>query len=98
MCVNQGIIAMRSDSTLPPIYILNWARENMESIVACANGTTFPEISKRNFRPLPVLVPPERILLAFEVMAASLHRQVVANLEESESLAATRDALLPRLV
>ena len=50
--INQGFIAMICDGPLPPIFVLNWVSSSMEAIKARASGTTFPEISKRNFRTL----------------------------------------------
>lgn len=51
--INQGIIAMLCDDTLPNHYVLRWAQANTDTIVGNANGTTFLEISKKNFRPIP---------------------------------------------
>ena len=56
--INQGFIAMVCDGPLPPTYVLNWAFTSMDAIKAHASGTTFPEISKKNFRPLPVVSRP----------------------------------------
>ena len=50
--INQGFIAMICDGPVPPIFVLNWVSISMESIKARASGTTFPEISKKNFRTL----------------------------------------------
>ena len=57
--INQGFIAMVCDGPLPPTYVLQWALSSMDAIHGRASGTTFPEISKKNFRPLPVVVPPQ---------------------------------------
>ncbi|MBM3890771.1 MAG: restriction endonuclease subunit S, partial [Verrucomicrobia bacterium] len=98
VAVNQGFIAMVCDKKLPNYYVRLWAKENMEAIKANANGTTFLEISKKNFRPLPVVVPPEPLLKDFKRQVEPLHRQMVLNLKESRTLAGLRDALLPKLL
>jgi len=98
VAVNQGIIAMICDKELPNLYVLHWTRENMDTIIGNANGTTFQEISKRNFRPIQALVPPSDLLNRFVQLAAPLHGRIVANLFESRTLAAIRDALLPKLI
>jgi len=98
VAVNQGIIAMVCDKELPNLYVLYWAKENMDRIVANANGTTFLEISKKNFRPLAALVPPPPILRRFMGMVGPLHRQMVGNLVEGQTLSLTRDTLLPKLI
>jgi type I restriction enzyme S subunit len=98
VAVNQGFIAMVCDKVLPNHYALRWAESEMQTIIGNANGTTFLEISKRNFRPIPVVVPPKLVLDRFMTLAEALHRRVVSNLGESESLAAIRDALLPKFL
>ncbi|PIQ84569.1 MAG: restriction endonuclease subunit S [Candidatus Omnitrophica bacterium CG11_big_fil_rev_8_21_14_0_20_63_9] len=98
VAVNQGFIAMVCDKELPNHYVRLWAKENMEAIRANANGTTFPEISKTNFRPLPVLVPSKPAVHEFLRQVEPLHRRVVSNLKESRTLAALRDTLLPKLI
>ena len=98
VCVNQGFIVMLCNADLPNHYVLNWARADMDAIVASANGTTFLEVSKRSFRPLPIIVPPQAVLAAFVALASPLNRRVVAALVENEALAEARDRLLPELV
>jgi type I restriction enzyme S subunit len=70
----------------------------MDLIVGNANGSTFQEISKSNFRPIPVIVPPEPILNAFRALTAPLYRHIVENERESRALAQLRDTLLPKLI
>jgi len=98
VAVNQGFIAMVCDEELPNQYVLHWTRANMDTIVANANGTTFLEISKANFRPIAVVVPAKPVLDAFMQLVSPLHRRIVSNLRESRTLAALRDALLPKLL
>jgi type I restriction enzyme S subunit len=98
VAVNQGFIAMICDGALPNYYVLQWARQNMEAIIGNANGTTFLEISKRNFRPIPVLVPPRPILESYVGVVAPLFQRITASIKEFRTLAALRDALLPKLL
>jgi type I restriction enzyme S subunit len=59
VAVNQGgFIALVCDKALPNYFIRLWLKNNMEAIEGRANGTTFMEISKTNFRLLPLIVPP----------------------------------------
>jgi len=96
--VNQGVIAMICDKDLPNHYVLYWIETNMETIKSNAGGTTFAEISKRNFRPIPVVVPQKLVLDAFVQQVEPLHKQVVLNLQESNTLTSLRDNLLPKLI
>lgn len=96
--VNQGVIAMICNKDLPNYYVLYWTETNMEAIKSNAGGTTFAEISKSNFRPIPVVVPHKLVCDAFVQQVEPLHKQVVLNLQESNSLASLRDTLLPKLI
>ena len=96
--INQGFIAMKCDGGLPNVFVLPWCRESMDAIVGNANGSTFQEISKSNFRPLRVVVPSEPVLTGFVRLAGSLHRQLAENERESRTLAQLRDTLLPKLI
>ncbi len=96
--INQGIIAMVCDRELPNLFVLDWTQANMDRVIANANGSTFLEISKQNFRPIKALVPPKPLLDHFCRITGPLYRRLVANLRQVDHLAAIRDALLPRLV
>ena len=98
VAVNQGIIAMICDGALPNLYVLRWTKENMDTIIANANGTTFLEISKANFRPIQVLVPPIALLSCFTRIIEPLFRHMVNNVIHANTLTAIRDALLPKLI
>ncbi len=98
VAVNQGFIAVICDGYIPNYFILQWIRHNMDIIIGNANGTTFLEISKRNFRPLPLVIPSESILKEFACIAELLYGQIICNQNQISLLAAIRDELLPRLL
>ena len=96
--VNQGFIAMVCTKRLPNVFVLFWSYENLDYIKDISGGSTFAEISKRAFRPVPVVVPSEPILAAYENLIRPFYEHIVANTKESASLAQTRDLLLPKLI
>jgi type I restriction enzyme S subunit len=98
VAINQGFIGMICDKRLSNVFAWLWTLENMEAILAKANGSTFQEISKGNFRPLPVVLPKGAILEAFDALAKPIYRRIAQNEKESRTLAQTRDLLLPRLM
>jgi type I restriction enzyme S subunit len=98
LAINQGYIAMVCDQELSNHYVLRWAQTNMDVIEGRANGTTFMEISKKNFRPIPVLVQGQQILRIFNKQAELVHQQVVNNLRQNKNLTSIRDALMPKLL
>lgn len=98
VAINQGFIGMICDKRVSNVFVWLWTRENMDAILAKANGSTFQEISKGNFRPLPVVVPSDPVLRAFDAIAKPLYDRIAKNERESRTLAQTRDLLLPRLM
>jgi type I restriction enzyme S subunit len=98
MAINQGYIAIPPGGKLSPLYMLFWCQTNMDSIKGRANGSTFMEISKKAFRPIPALVPSQAVLDAFETVTTQLFARLVENEKQAQSLASIRDALLPRLI
>ena len=96
--INQGFIAMVCDGPLPPTYVLNWALTSMDAIKAHASGTTFPEISKKNFRPLPVVLPIGDVIAAYQQTSDPLFDLLAACVKESLQLTQVRDYLLPQLL
>ena len=96
--INQGFIAMICDGPLPPIFILHWVSSSMEAIKARASGTTFPEISKRNFRTLTAVKPTGDVIVAYQRAAEPLFDLLTACVKENVCLAKIRDYILPRLL
>jgi type I restriction enzyme S subunit len=98
LAVNQGYIAMKCTGRISNWGAYLWAHENMHAIIGNANGSTFQEISKKNFRPLPILVADDATRSAFDRLVEPMFQRITASVIQSRSLAATRDALLPKLM
>ena len=98
VAINQGFIGMICRGRISPAYIYLWTATNLHSILEYANGSTFQEISKGNFRPLSIVVPPDDLRTIFDAHTEPLFERIVGNERESRALSALRDALLPRLV
>jgi type I restriction enzyme, S subunit len=98
LAINQGYIAMLPGGLLSPLYMLFWCQINMETIKGRANGSTFMEISKKAFRPIPALVPSPELVSAFTDVAEALFARLVENEKQAQTLATLRDTLLPRLI
>ena len=96
--INQGFIAMVCNRSLPPSYVLNWTYQSLDAIKARASGTTFPEISKRNFRSLSIVEPPSAIVNAFASMVDPMFELLTGCVRENTHLAEMRDYLLPQLL
>jgi type I restriction enzyme S subunit len=98
VAINQGFIAMAPKTGTSNLFLLLWASVAHEEIVSRANGSTFLEISKANFRPIPVVTPSAAVMRAFEGQVRRLYERIVECEHDSRTLAALRDALLPKLI
>lgn len=99
VAINQGFIGLAPTAEVGSAYLYCWCKANMDKIVANANGSTFQEISKKNFRPITSALPASRRLIAeFGKVADPLFARLIAGASESRTLAETRDYLLPRLM
>ena len=96
--VNQGIIAMIPSEKYGSMYLHLWAHFNMRQITDRANGSTFMEISKKNFRPIPFLVPEDMILKYFNDQSHSIYLKLLSISENVVELTNLRDTLLPKLI
>ncbi|QSR17356.1 restriction endonuclease subunit S [Novosphingobium sp. KA1] len=99
VAINQGFIGLVPTAEVGSSYLYCWCKANMDKIVANANGSTFQEISKKNFRPITSAFPADRRLIAeFGLVADPLFARLIAAAIESRTLTETRDYLLPRLM
>jgi type I restriction enzyme S subunit len=98
VAVNQGFIAMKPKKGVSNLFLMLWATFAHEEIVSRANGSTFLEINKTNFRTIPVVRPADTVMEAFDRHIRPLYMRIVENERESRTLVALRDALSPKLM
>ena len=75
--------------------MLLFRRTPVKSIVT---GAVQPKISQANLKSIPVVIPSEAVLSELNNAIEPLFSQIRVNIEENKSLAALRDALLPKLM
>ncbi|MBN4053383.1 restriction endonuclease subunit S [Haliea sp. AH-315-K21] len=98
VAINQGYIAMKCESDLTPEYVVQWAESVMDEIKQRASGTTFAEISKKNFRVIPVIVPDGNVIREFSKVVSKIYGKITEGINETKSLTKIRDTLLPKLL
>ncbi|MFC3812842.1 restriction endonuclease subunit S [Lacihabitans lacunae] len=96
--INQGYIAINAKQGFSNLYILYWIKSNMDLIIERANGSTFLEISKTNFKQINCLIPQKNILNEYMLQIDLLFEQLRINLLENQELTNLRDTLLPKLI
>jgi type I restriction enzyme S subunit len=98
VAVNQGFIALVCEGALSNAFVWLWIGENIPAILSRANGSTFQEVSKANFRPIPVVVPNELVVRPFNRQAQPILARIMTCERERVALTTLRDTLLPKLV
>lgn len=96
--VNQGFITVRTRGSVPQMWLFHEMRHRVSEFVSWANGATFLELSRGNFKRLPVMLSDDVAMARFSSIATALHARAANALEENRTLASTRDALLPQLM
>lgn len=96
--VNQGFIVV-----LPPNEDLRWwllheMRSRVDEMISLANGSTFLELSRKNFKAMPIRLASDRRIADFARAVSPLHGRAARAAAESHTLAGLRDTLLPQLM
>lgn len=95
-CTNQGFITMLPNDKLTVYQLYFWVKDNMDLIISKANGSTFKEISKSNFRDLEIVVP--NSIESYIEQTKDIFEQIKNNTSENQTLTQFRDTLLPKLI
>jgi type I restriction enzyme S subunit len=95
--INQGYIAIQGRS-ISNIFMLFWLKSNIDIVKSRANGSTFQEISKSNFREIEIVIPSNDILSNFNTLVDSIFDKIVKNVYQNQTLTQLRDSLLPKLM
>ena len=99
LVVSTGFVVLTPKS-IPASYLYAWVTtdEFVDYLTFSADGSAYPAVRPDRFSDAKILVAPDGILNKFEQQAGKLRDKIIQNDRESLSLAATRDALLPKLL
>ncbi|WP_156189468.1 restriction endonuclease subunit S [Acinetobacter indicus] len=98
VAINQGYIAILPNTKYSAEYLIQWCEANMAEIKGRASGTTFQEISKKNFREISFVCPDEKVIAVYTRTAKTLYDEITLKAKEKQSLINLRDTLLPKLL
>jgi type I restriction enzyme S subunit len=96
--IGRGVAALRhkSGSRSYTYYAMLHLRQRFQKFED--DGTVFGAISSKQFQSLIWYVAPSALVTEFETRASPLDERIAQNTEQSRTLAALRDALLPELI
>ncbi|MCX5824627.1 MAG: restriction endonuclease subunit S [Deltaproteobacteria bacterium] len=97
-CIGRGLASVieKNGNYSFTYYFLRELTEKFKSFED--NGTVFGSINKTDFENMPCIVPNDGAIIAFENKCRSIDESIFNNEQESSTLAALRDALLPKLM
>ncbi|MFS2089672.1 restriction endonuclease subunit S [Paenarthrobacter nicotinovorans] len=98
MAVNQGFIVVQPADPTLNFWVFHEMRSRVSEFISLANGATFLELSRGNFKKLKVRLAEPKVMAEFGQTAGRLHSVAKSALGENAVLAQTRDALLPQLM
>ena len=98
--INEHVYRLRTEPNLPQSFLYFWLSSDsaMDEMRNRGTGVAIPGLNSTQVRELAVLRPPTDVVKKFEQVVSPLIHRIFANCNESRTLAALRDALLPKLL
>ena len=98
MAMNQTCYGIRGARGYPDFFTYWTIRKAVDELQNRTHGTIFDTITRQTFKIVAMVLPPVNVAEAFEHTVNSIMGRILNNLHQSHTLAAQRDALLPKLV
>jgi type I restriction enzyme S subunit len=98
MAMNQSCYGLRGKAGKKGFHTYFVTRALVSQLQQHAHGSVFDTITRDTLAGVQVALPPAAVVEQFEEMVSPLMERIRNNLHESRTLAALRDALLPKLL
>jgi len=95
---STGFAVLRPTKSKPFTYLAASSKENIERLGHLADGGAYPAVRPEVVGGTRVVLPSKNVLCAFDAIATPLLDRYAQADRESRTLAALRDALLPKLI
>ena len=95
---NQGFKSVIPKPEIGTPFVYFFLKHNLPVIEGMASGSTFKEVSGSTMKNIPAVIPDAETLARFNDFCAPIFAQQCILEEQSQSLAALRDNLLPKLM
>jgi len=98
--VNEHVLILRAKNQSYQRYLYFWLDQDWmtQEIISLNSNSAQPGINQQGVRTLKLLKAPEAVVEAYDHIVESLIDRLFAACHESRTLAALRDALLPKLI
>jgi type I restriction enzyme S subunit len=97
IAMNQTCYALKSEFDAP-LYLYLLLRHEIDAIVHTAHGSVFDTITTATFRASKVCIAAPQLARELGKRASPMFDQILGILRQTRTLAAVRDALLPKLI
>jgi type I restriction enzyme S subunit len=97
IAMNQTCYAL-SSTTGTPFALYCLFRHVIDDLVQTAHGSVFDTITTSTFAASRLVLPPQQVYDSFEKAVSPIFARILSNIEESRTLGALRDTLLPKLL
>ena len=98
MAMNQTCYGIRGADGYPDFFTYWTVRTAVDELQRRTHGTIFDTITRQTFKLVETTLVPVELAQAFETLAKPLMARILENLNESGTISALRDALLPALI
>ena len=95
---NQGFKSVVPKPEIGTPFVYFFLKHNLPVIEGMASGSTFKEVSGNTMKNIPAVIPDADTLAKFNDFCTPIFAQQRILEEQSQSLAALRDSLLPKLM
>jgi type I restriction enzyme S subunit len=94
---NQGFITLIPNEQFSVYFLYDWLKTQLDEITNLASGSTFPEISKTDFRNLSVIVPIYCSLTEYKKKIVPLFNLIHVRKDENEIIEKLKELLLAKM-
>ncbi len=98
MAMNQTCYGIRGAHGYPDLFTYWNVRAAVDDLQQRTHGTIFDTITRQTFKLVGAIIPPVTLSGKFETIVQPIMSHILSNIQESRTLAALRDALLPKLI
>ncbi|MCX7423793.1 MAG: restriction endonuclease subunit S [Planctomycetia bacterium] len=99
-CINEHVYRLRANERLSQTLLYFWLTSEvaLDEMRRKGTGVAIPGLNSTAVKSLTTLIPSREVVASFNQAAESFVGRILSNCNESRNLAATRDALLPKLL
>jgi type I restriction enzyme S subunit len=98
MAMNQSCYGVRGANGRGDLFVYFAVRRAVGELRQVTHGAVFDTITRDTFKAIDASVPPPEVTRQFDTTVSPYLLRILNNLRESRTLAAIRDALLPKLI